>query len=88
VKQQLLFESDYIALARRGHPGVKQSAMSKAVFLRRDSAASTQASEAGYQTVLARAIRCGASTDVVAKDAQSGGRKCEPVTGTPQQLTC
>jgi DNA-binding transcriptional LysR family regulator len=34
VKQQLLFEADYVALARRGHPGVKQSAMSKAVFLR------------------------------------------------------
>jgi DNA-binding transcriptional LysR family regulator len=34
VRQQLLFESDYVALARRGHPGVKQSAMSKAIFLR------------------------------------------------------
>jgi DNA-binding transcriptional LysR family regulator len=34
VKQQLLFEADYVALARRGHPGVKQSAMSKEVFLR------------------------------------------------------
>lgn len=34
VKQQLLFESDYVALARRGHPGVKQSSMSKATFLR------------------------------------------------------
>jgi DNA-binding transcriptional LysR family regulator len=34
VRRQLLFESDYVALARRGHPGVKQSAMSKSVFLR------------------------------------------------------
>lgn len=34
VRQQLLFETDYVALARRGHPGVKQSAMSKASFLR------------------------------------------------------
>jgi DNA-binding transcriptional LysR family regulator len=34
VKQQLLFETDYVALARRGHPGVKQAAMSKSVFLR------------------------------------------------------
>jgi hypothetical protein len=98
VRQQLLFESDYVALARRGHPGVKQSAMSKASNDRgilgssrdsaeasgsadggcgpdRDSAASAQTSEAGYQTVLARAFRCRASTDVVAKDAESGGCK-------------
>jgi DNA-binding transcriptional LysR family regulator len=34
VKQQLLFEADYVALARRGHPGVKLSAMSKAIFLK------------------------------------------------------
>jgi DNA-binding transcriptional LysR family regulator len=34
VRQQLLFESDYVALARRGHPGVKQSAMSKVTFLK------------------------------------------------------
>jgi DNA-binding transcriptional LysR family regulator len=34
VRQQLLFEADYVALARRGHPGVKQSAMSRPVFLR------------------------------------------------------
>ena len=34
VRQQLLFETDYVALTRRSHPGVKQSAMSKATFLR------------------------------------------------------
>jgi DNA-binding transcriptional LysR family regulator len=34
VKQQLLFETDYVALARRGHPGVKQSMISKANFLK------------------------------------------------------
>jgi DNA-binding transcriptional LysR family regulator len=34
VKQQLLFESDYVALARHGHPGVKEAAMSKAIFMK------------------------------------------------------
>jgi len=145
VRQQLLFETDYVALARRGHPGVKQSAMSKATFLKERHALAQaegtghaivertlrkhgldsriavrvphflalpmivgssdlvatvprplgvlmarpqskfcgipQASEAGHQTVLARAIRCGASTDVVAKDAESSGRKRQSITG-------
>jgi len=50
VRQQLLFETDYVALARRGHPGVKQSAMSKAIFLK-ERHALAQAEGTGHAIV-------------------------------------
>ena len=52
----------------------------------RDSIASAQASEARHQSVQARAFRCRAGTDVVAKDVEGGGRKRQSVTAAAQQM--